>query len=118
MIDWWRKYDDKIVGYVVEVSGKFQPFLAKCIPDGDRDLKYSDSRLADDCILSVEGSGPKFATAEDAVTYIEQNSAGIEIIEVFPVPIEPGMIGVSWLIEPYMKKYGIDPRDALTAPAV
>ncbi len=115
MQDWWRPYDNKIVAYIIERPKGFTPFLARCVPDGDRDLSFEDARLADDCILSVLESGPKVGSVEEALNLIKAKAADTKIFEIFPVPIPPGMMGISWLLEPFMKKHGFDPREDATS---
>jgi len=103
MRDWWKPYEGQIIGYVIEKKGKFTPYLAKCFPDGEDDH-------ADDCVLSVLGSGPKFESLDAALGYFDTSPPGVEVKEIFTQPIPPGMMGMSWLIEPYMATHKIDPR--------
>lgn len=103
MRDWWKPYEGKIVGYVIEKNGKFTPYLASCFPDGEDDR-------ADDCVLVVQGSGPQCDGLVAALEYFETSTPGIEIKEIFDQPIRPGMVGISWLIEPYLSTHKVDPR--------
>jgi hypothetical protein len=105
MRDWWKKYADKHVGYVIEKNGSFRPFIGRCYRDGDEDR-------ADDCFIHVVGNGPKFATAEEALAYFEASPPGVELQEVFSKPVSAAMDGVTFLIEPYMATHGVDPRRA------
>lgn len=111
MRDWWKPYEDKVVGYVIEKKGRFTPHLAKCVPDGDADS-------ADDCMLFVQGSGPKFDSLDTALAYFDTNPPGIEVKEIFTQPIGPTMAGMSWLIEAYMATYKVDPRKPMPEAAL
>lgn len=110
MSAWWKPYDGKTVGYIIERGSGWTPYLARCYPDGDRDLSQKDARLADDCILSVITSGPKQKTRERAVTFLRDQANSQDVFEIFEDPIPPGMIGISFLIELFMRKHGYDPR--------
>jgi hypothetical protein len=109
MRDWWKPYDGKFVGYVIAKNDKFIPFIARCSPDGEEDR-------ADDCILIVQGSGPKFENLDAALKYFEDEPPGIEMQEIFTQPIKPGMMGMSWLIEPYIATHQTDPRHIAATP--
>lgn len=111
MRDWWKRYDGKNVGYIIAKKDKFTPYIATCSPDGEDDK-------ADDCMLFVRGSGPKFDTAAEALNYFAMAPSGVELEEIFPQPIPPSGLGISFLIEPYMATHQVDPRHSVIVPSV